>query len=172
MGSDISRPRCGKKSVEYPRERSSLIDLYAPNFAFRSEALIAINEYRVRHAVPPLDMSEKLSAIADRCANKIVETGNLHYKPMSCVGQCIAWSSREISARELINQWYTEAKNSMDDVKKPDGQKLSGNLSQLLRKGSRVVGIGVSLRRPKDGLVCYLAYFYPPGNVDSQATNV
>ncbi|KAF6124539.1 GLI pathogenesis related 2 [Phyllostomus discolor] len=81
---------------------------------FNNEVLIAHNEYRKQHGVPPLKLCKKLNREAQQYSEALASTRILKHSPESSRGQCgenLAWASYDQTGKEVADRWYSEIKN-------------------------------------------------------------
>ncbi|XP_014354751.2 repressed by EFG1 protein 1 isoform X1 [Papilio machaon] len=133
---------------------------------FEDEFLRAHNEYRRKHAVPPLELNKKLSKYAEEWAKKLLKLGRVEHRDQNEYGENIfyAWSSDPnftVYGRDPVDKWYNEI-NLHAFGREPNDLK-SGHFSQVIWEDSKELGVGVA--KSKEGQVYVVANYYPPGNV-------
>lgn len=114
------------------------------------------NEYRARHNVPAMSISNKLCVSAQEWANHLASRNELYYCParifnfgqniFCCVETCLMLS---ISGQEVATYWYSSIKR-YDFTKRPSLLHTivnTGHFSQIVWKNTKFIGVGKSVSR-------------------------
>ena len=137
---------------------------------FRTETLIAHNQYRAQHGAPPLSLSFQLSDGAQqwaahlaKCDEFMKSAENENYNEnVACT-----WGSH-LTGMLVTRIWYEEGKDY--DFEKPIFNKLTQNFTQAIWKETREIGVGRS--RTKHGKEIIVARYHPPGNCGDFDANI
>lgn len=132
---------------------------------FAIDALKVHNEYRRKHGVPDLMLSEELCKYAQEWADTCAKTASLQHRANSNYGEnifCVYSSdySHTPSARDAIKEWYDESKRHSYGVEKVNMATL--HFTQVVWKASREVGVGMA--KNKKGQTYVVANYNPRGN--------
>lgn len=138
--------------------------------SFRTETLIAHNQYRAQHSTTPLSLSFQLCDGAQQWAEYLAENDlferspeNNHYSEnIACT-----WGSH-LTGTLVSRMWYEEGKDY--DYNKDTLNKFTQNFTQLLWKESCELGVGRA--RSKHGKDIIVARYHPPGNTNDYTANV
>ncbi|KAG5897860.1 hypothetical protein JTB14_024894 [Gonioctena quinquepunctata] len=136
---------------------------------FALEALKIHNEYRRKHGVPDLDLSDKLCEFAQEWAKVCADSSTLQHRPKCPYGENIfVVSSSDYSytptAREVIKEWYDEIKQYTFGKEKINQSTL--HFSQVVWRKSKEMGIGVA--KNQKGQTFIVADYEPKGNYIGQ----
>jgi len=141
---------------------------------FAKEGLRVHNEYRRKHGVPDLKLSESLCSYAKEWAKTLAREDRFGHRPDGKYGENIycMWSSdpqQNVTAKDACQSWYKEIKDFTFGAE-PRVLK-SGHFTQMIWKNSQELGMG--LARSKNGRVIIVANYNPRGNYIGQfAENV
>ena len=127
------------------------------------------NEYRKKHSSQELNIEDKLCEKAKEYAKNLLETNfnceqNLLYDG-HIVGENIFISDKEEKGEDICKYWYEEKNNYDHEINK--FQKGTNNYTQLIWSSTSKVGFG---HFNKDKKYCYVALYYPAGNIFGQFT--
>lgn len=137
---------------------------------FRTETLIAHNQYRAQHCTTPLSLSLKLCDEAQEWANHLAEGDLFQKSPANDYYNeniACAWGS-QLTGTLVSRMWYEEGKNY--DYTRNTLGKFTQNFTQLLWKESQELGVGRA--RSKHGKDIIVARYHPPGNTGDFTANV
>ena len=138
--------------------------------SFRTETLIAHNQYRAQHSTTPLSLSFQLCEGAQEWAENLAEGDKFERSPENeYYSENIActWGS-QLTGTLVSRMWYEEGKDY--DYTRDTLSKFTQNFTQLLWKGCREIGVGRA--RTKHGKEIIVARYHPPGNTDDFNANV
>ncbi|XP_066294292.1 Golgi-associated plant pathogenesis-related protein 1-like [Branchiostoma lanceolatum] len=134
---------------------------------FAKNCLTAHNELRAKHGAPPLKLSDKLTAHAQKWADHLASTGNFEHSEGSGYGENIAmqWSSggADVPARSFVQQWYSELEKYDFGDKSGNFQPSAGHFSQVVWKGTKELGVGVA--KDGKGMSVAVCNYNPAGNM-------
>lgn len=125
----------------------------------KGEVLAAHNALRAKHGVPPLSWSSSLAetaqAWADGCKFEHSSTG---------LGENLAQGTTgAYSPGSFVNDWYSEISSyDFTTGASTDGNDV-GHFTQVVWKGTKQVGCGLTTCGENDLLVCN---YSPAGNLD------
>lgn len=131
-----------------------------------------VNEYRARHGVPDLKVSNELAPQAQKWA----ERGKFeHSGGGSEYGENLWVSSDECNEKSLqraVDSWYEEAEKYGYDYDHPDTKEADqkefdkgvGHFTQLVWKNSENIGVGAASHPDQKWKCLVVAQFSPPGN--------
>ncbi|XP_022099173.1 uncharacterized protein LOC110983864 [Acanthaster planci] len=132
---------------------------------FQKDALDVHNEYRSKHGVNSLRLSDDLCKSAQDWAEHLAKKDRFEHSKRNDIGENVAMhyssATTEYSGKEACDQWYSEL--SKYDFKKPGFESGTGHFTQMVWKGSKDFGIGKAIT--KDGKVLVVGQYLPPGNV-------
>jgi len=142
-------------------------------------ALKAHNEYRAKHGSPALEIDEEANAFAQKYAEKLVSKCNLihsHDKYGENLWAATAYGTAteaflddSENVRKAVKAWYDEI--SKYDFNNPGFSSDTGHFTQVVWKGSKLLGIGV--KQHSDGnnvCVIVVAEYFPAGNMNYKET--
>ncbi|CAB3369346.1 uncharacterized protein LOC135935478 isoform X1 [Cloeon dipterum] len=152
-----------KSDYRIKSRKDSMNDGLDEDFAL--ECLRAHNEYRAKHAAPPLRLNKKLCKHSADWARRLASRGHLEHRQNSDYGENIfcSWSSspnHTVTGREPVDNWYMEIKEHPFG-KEPKNLK-SGHFSQVVWRDSRELGVAVAHSR--NGQIFVVCNYLPPGN--------
>ena len=132
---------------------------------FRQQALDAHNRWRQQHAAEPLTLDDKLSAVAQEWATQLAKRDVVEHRTGSNFGENIyaAWGSAspfDVHGRVAVQAWYDEIK--LYNFNKPDFSMETGHFTQVVWKGSRILGCGKA--KSSTGKVFVVCNYDPQGN--------
>ncbi|GFY70914.1 golgi-associated plant pathogenesis-related protein 1 [Trichonephila inaurata madagascariensis] len=132
---------------------------------FEEECLKKHNEYRGKHGVPKLELSDELCAYAREWANNLAATDSFKHRTERKYGENIfmKWSSdpnHVISGDAAVESWYSEIKDHTFG-QEPRSLK-SGHFTQVIWKESK--RLGVACAKSKSGKILVVANYEPAGN--------
>ncbi|XP_022099176.1 uncharacterized protein LOC110983865 isoform X2 [Acanthaster planci] len=132
---------------------------------FQKDSLDVHNEYRSKHRVDSLRLSDDLCKSAQDWAEHLAEAGRLEHSKRTDIGENVAMhyssATTQYSGKEACDQWYSEL--SKYDFQKPGFASGTGHFTQMVWKGSKDFGIGKAIS--KDGKVLVVGQYRPPGNM-------
>ncbi|KAJ8948337.1 hypothetical protein NQ318_019322 [Aromia moschata] len=136
---------------------------------FALDALKVHNEYRRRHGVPELTLSQKLCAFAQDWADTCARTSSLQHRANCPYGENIfsVYSSdfsHTPTARDAVKEWYDEVKQHAFGVEKVNQSTL--HFTQVVWRSSAQLGVGVA--KNKKGQTYVVANYDPRGNYIGQ----
>ncbi|KAM9393752.1 Golgi-associated plant pathogenesis-related protein 1 [Pholidichthys leucotaenia] len=131
--------------------------------SFENEFLAAHNSYRARHGAPPLTMSPKLSASAQRWANHLLSINTLTHSNDGN-GENLYFASNSagvhLTGKEAVDSWYNEIKDY--NFRMPGFRPNTGHFTQVVWKSTSELGVGVAMR----GNVAFVVgQYHPAGNI-------
>lgn len=134
--------------------------------AFEDEFLKAHNDYRRKHAVPPLQLNKKLCKYSEEWAKELVKKGRMEHRDQNDYGENIfsAWSSDPnyvVNGRDAVDKWYNEIKDHKFGKEPTD--LGTGHFTQVVWEDTKEVSVGVA--KSKEGHVYVVANYFPPGNM-------
>nr|XP_023020881.1 uncharacterized protein LOC111509384 isoform X2 [Leptinotarsa decemlineata]XP_023020882.1 uncharacterized protein LOC111509384 isoform X2 [Leptinotarsa decemlineata]XP_023020883.1 uncharacterized protein LOC111509384 isoform X2 [Leptinotarsa decemlineata]XP_023020884.1 uncharacterized protein LOC111509384 isoform X2 [Leptinotarsa decemlineata]XP_023020885.1 uncharacterized protein LOC111509384 isoform X2 [Leptinotarsa decemlineata]XP_023020886.1 uncharacterized protein LOC111509384 isoform len=166
-GDMMAQRKIENKTVFEPTKSSSIA---AGNFnQFCLDALKVHNEYRRRHGVPDLRLSEKICKYAQEWADTCAKTSSLQHRANCPYGENIfsVYSSdfsHTPTARDAVKEWYDEVKQHVFGIEKVNQQSL--HFSQVIWKNTKELGIGFA--KNKRGQTYVVANYEPRGNFIGQ----
>jgi len=143
--------------------------LHVAQADLNSAALETHNSYRKPHGSPPLAVDTELTKFAQNKAEELAQKEKLEHTPKNKYGENLYYSwtkgkklpDDSESVKFAIKQWYDE--KSKYDFSKPGFSGATGHFTQVVWKGSKLVGIGVK-RNSKGDKVFVVAEYSPRGN--------
>lgn len=132
---------------------------------FEEDFLVAHNEYRKRHGVPPLKLDKKLCKYASEWAKNLADRNALEHRKNCPHGENIyCLSSNDpnftITGHTPVDTWYEEIK--FHPFGKEPSNLKSGHFTQVIWKSSELLGVGVAKNR--HGRIYVVANYSPAGN--------
>lgn len=132
---------------------------------FCIEALQSHNKYRNIHHSPPLKLNKDICNIAQNYAdylanNNIMEHSSNKYNNEPLGENLFMCYGLEATGEYATKSWYDEIKSHNFNKDYQDG---TGHFTQVIWKGSKEVGFGIS--KNKKGYTYVVGNYYPPGNV-------
>lgn len=121
--------------------------------------LTAHNRVRARHCARPLVWSEDLAATAQQWADSLRDTGCRFEHSNTGYGENLAAGTR-LSAENAVELWAQEAEQY--DFRRPSFSSETGHFTQMVWRGTRMIGCGASECR---GMRLWVCHYDPPGNV-------
>ncbi|XP_072016718.1 uncharacterized protein [Amphiura filiformis] len=135
---------------------------------FQKECLQHHNEYRKKHKVEVMKMSEDLCKSAQSWAEHLAQNDLFEHSDRSDIGENVAMhfssATTAYSGKECSDHWYAELRNY--DFKKPGFSNGTGHFTQMVWKASKEFGIGKAITR--ENKVILVGQYKPPGNVIGQ----
>ena len=133
---------------------------------FINSALKAHNEYRKLHNAEPLNLSVKLTKIAQDYAEKLATNNEFKHSENEINGYPLGenlymYLGNEISGKLMTDDWYNEISNY--NFNKNEYQKGTGHFTQIIWKGTKNVGFGYSINM--EGAFVAVANYFPAGNL-------
>jgi len=127
--------------AEYEEDTGSLND-YNEDLSFKKQFLLAHNKYRNKHGVPDLVLSEELSELAQRWAEKLAARQYMAYCELNVlgIGENITFFPANMSPQQIVDYWYTEHRKY--EYETPGWQTGSNYFTQLIWKSTKEIGIG------------------------------
>lgn len=82
---------------------------------FQNECLLAHNEYRKKHGVPPLKLNRDMCKVSQDWANNLIKKGILQHSNSRDYGEnlfCVKSSNPNFTTdgKEAVDSWYDEIK--------------------------------------------------------------
>ncbi|KAF6201771.1 hypothetical protein GE061_004166 [Apolygus lucorum] len=154
-------PPIGGFLVPKPTTNPSLV---TNDDTFKGEMLSLHNDYRKRHCVPTLKLSEDLCKYAQDWAEHLAKTNKVvHRKQNPEVGESLfaQWSSKIAGAKDACTQWYSEVRYFTYN-QEPRVLNAS-NFTQMVWKDTKEIGVGRAKSRL--GHVYIVANYKPAGNI-------
>lgn len=139
--------------------------------AFRAGVLTAHNEYRARHQVPELQLSEQVTAFAQEWADQVAARDQLGYRPNSPYGENLYYATStdpafRLAGRDPVRSWYEQSgRYTAIYGRDPSDQEFNrvGGFTQLVWRESRRIGVGYAVSATRRHYV--VVSYDPPGNV-------
>ncbi|XP_017860516.1 PREDICTED: Golgi-associated plant pathogenesis-related protein 1 [Drosophila arizonae] len=129
--------------------------------AFELEVLQAHNQYRARHGAPPLELDENLCRVASQWAQHLLNTNSFQHRQNNQYGENLYMASgANLNGAAAVKSWYDEIKDY--NFRSPSFQSSTGHFTQVVWKGSRLLGAGIAQRGNTVYIVCN---YDPPGNI-------
>lgn len=131
------------------------------------------NSYRKKHKVDNLEINCDLMEIAQKYSEKLQDIGSLIHSGDDFngdyMGENLFWiSTKEYSPPLATVSWYEEIEDYDFNTGQSKNGKAVGHFTQVVWKGSKEIGIGVSCGNKG----CFVvANYYPAGNYIGQYTN-
>jgi len=147
------------------------------NDDFVHATLLAVNAARSKYGVPPVELNEQLSEIAERWASHMARTGKLEHSPAEqrnygrqTLGENFtAVFQTELTGDKMVRKWLKEGRRYDFGT---SGNRDTENFTQLVWQATHQIGVGRAQSADKNwwyGVVV----FDPPGNIPNQfAQNV
>lgn len=138
---------------------------------FRRDALKAHNDYRAQHGAPPLKINSGMNSYAQKWSNRCAKKAALQHRKNGKYGENIHFAYDSQGIDRITGATATKA--FYDEIARynfSSGQFMqgTGHFTQVVWKGSKNMGIGVSFN-PKNKNEVYAVFNYdPPGNVQGQ----
>ncbi|GIX80528.1 golgi-associated plant pathogenesis-related protein 1 [Caerostris darwini] len=132
---------------------------------FEEDCLKKHNEYRTKHGVPKLELSDEICAYAREWANHLAAVDSFKHRTERKYGENIfmKWSSdpnHVVSGDAAVESWYSEIKDHTFG-QEPRSLK-SGHFTQVIWKDSK--RMGVAWAKSKTGKILVVANYEPAGN--------
>ncbi|KAG8192352.1 hypothetical protein JTE90_002172 [Oedothorax gibbosus] len=132
---------------------------------FEKECLKKHNEYRSKHGVPKLTLSDEICSYAKEWADHLASKDLFEHRSGGKYGENIfmKWSSdpnHMVTGEEAVDSWYSEIKDYTFG-QEPRTLK-SGHFTQVVWKASQEMG--VAWARSKSGKLLVVANYSPAGN--------
>jgi uncharacterized protein YkwD len=122
------------------------------------------NRVRADHCAPALTWSDELAATAQAWADHLRDASCAFEHSSTEYGENLAaGTSGTLSPADVVAMWYEEI--SLYNFKKGGFSMDTGHFTQVVWKGTKQVGCGVSQCRGLDVWVCN---YDPPGNMDGE----
>ncbi|KAE9554846.1 hypothetical protein FO519_001961 [Halicephalobus sp. NKZ332] len=125
--------------AEYEEDTSSSTES-DEDFSFKSQFLLAHNKYRKKHDAPELTLSEELSELAQRWAEKLAARQYMAYCELTGIGENITFFPAHMTPQQIVDYWYTEHRKY--EYETPGWQTGSNYFTQLIWKSTKEIGIG------------------------------
>uniref|UniRef100_A0A8B9H948 Golgi-associated plant pathogenesis-related protein 1-like n=1 Tax=Astyanax mexicanus TaxID=7994 RepID=A0A8B9H948_ASTMX len=130
---------------------------------FKANFLAKHNEYRKKHGVPEVTLSEDLCDSSQKWADHLLSIKTLqHSETNNGENVFYSWSSKTTkpTGPEAVEKWYSEIKDY--NFSKPGFQPNTGHFTQVVWKDSKEIGVGLAT----DGNTIFVVGQYKPaGNV-------
>lgn len=132
---------------------------------FQTECLNAHNDYRQKHGVPPLELSEKICEVAQKWADVLAKKKKLIHSDTKEYGENLYFKSSPnedtpITGEEVVEYWYKEI-DAYIFAEEPKNT-LAFHFTQVVWKDSKEIGVGIAKNK---GKVYVVANYSPAGNV-------
>ena len=127
------------------------------------------NNYREKHKSNKLRINEDLNAMANKYAKYLLENYSFgsqnKFGKDESLGENIFFSNQKEKETDICQKWYDENKNFEYGINK--FQKDTNHFTQLIWNSTTDVGFGFY---NINNNYCYVALYYPQGNVFGQFT--
>ncbi|EFX70384.1 hypothetical protein DAPPUDRAFT_61402 [Daphnia pulex] len=129
------------------------------------QCLDAHNEYRRKHGVPPMVISESLMEMAQNWAQTNADQCQMfHSSGRGGIGENLYCASPSLTDGQTpVDNWYNEIQNY--DFGNPGFSSATGHFTQVVWKASTELGVG--LAEGTDGWVYFCCNYSPAGNLMS-----
>ncbi|ODM91003.1 Golgi-associated plant pathogenesis-related protein 1 [Orchesella cincta] len=128
---------------------------------FLKQALSAHNDYRKKHHVPKLELSDDLCQVAQAWADKIAAEDKMQHSENG-YGENVHWCSGKVDeGKAPVDHWYSEVKD-YKFVGDLDYQRGTGHFTQVVWKETKELGIAKA--QGKNGGTYVVANYNPSGN--------
>ncbi|KAK5639996.1 hypothetical protein RI129_010807 [Pyrocoelia pectoralis] len=110
---------------------------------FDNEVLVAHNNYRARHGVPPLVLNPTISKFSQSWAEYLSTQTNVTHSGKYGENIYRAWSlpsNFELKGNVPVDRWYAEIANYT--FNQEPTKKGTGHFTQLIWKDSKEIGVG------------------------------
>ena len=125
-----------------------------------SEILQAHNSVRGAMKLPPLTWSDKVAAVAQQWADRLLARNEFIHRPKSLYGEnMFKIIGSPISPAHVVKEWAAEAAGY--DYKSNHCKGVCGHYTQLVWRDTKEVGCGVARKGRTEIWVCD---YNPPGN--------
>ncbi|XP_060766785.1 Golgi-associated plant pathogenesis-related protein 1 isoform X2 [Neoarius graeffei] len=123
------------------------------------------NEYREKHGVPALTLSDDLCSSAQAWADHLLSTKCLQHSNTNNGENLYYFQSsvpKKLTGEEPVDSWYNEIKDY--DFAAPGFQSNTGHFTQVVWKSTEEVGVGLAT----DGKTVFVVGQYKPaGNISN-----
>ncbi|KAM9497006.1 uncharacterized protein Hap1MRO34_003216 [Clarias gariepinus] len=175
---NITNPGCFKENVLPAEKRTdcnhhearrktrfTLLTAMADE-SFKSKFLAKHNEYRKKHGVPALTISQDLCSMSQTWAEHLLAKKTLQHSNTDDGENVYYFQSsapKTIEGDEPVDKWYSEIKDY--DFSKPGHQPNTGHFTQVVWKSTTEVGVGLAT----DGKITFVVGQYKPaGNITNE----
>uniref|UniRef100_A0A1B6C4Z3 SCP domain-containing protein n=1 Tax=Clastoptera arizonana TaxID=38151 RepID=A0A1B6C4Z3_9HEMI len=141
---------------------------------FAKDCLNAHNEFRTKHKVANLTLSNELSAFSQEWANYLASILTMQHRSNNKYGENLYMymttdPQHKVKGRDAVDSWYLNEFKKYTFGEEPSDLE-AGHLTQVLWAGSEKLGVGVA----KNGYYTFVVCNYdPPGNYKGEyAENV
>ncbi|KAF5289263.1 hypothetical protein FQA39_LY15193 [Lamprigera yunnana] len=160
-----SKESCSSASIETNSSNQSDFD------QFQLDVLKVHNEYRRKHGVSELKLSNEICKYAKQWAEQCSKTANMAHRPNSSYGENIFYMySSDYSyvplARDVVKAWYDEMKDYTFGTETIKYNTL--HFTQVIWKNTSELGVGMA--KNSKGQTYVVANYNPRGNILSQFT--
>ncbi|XP_072016716.1 uncharacterized protein [Amphiura filiformis] len=135
---------------------------------FQKECLEHHNDYRKKHKVSAMKMSDDLCKSAQEWAQELAKKNQFKTSGRTDVGENVGMhyssASTEYSGKECAETWYTGMREY--NFKKPEFGQKTAYFTQMVWKNTKEFGIGKAIT--KENKVIVVAQYNPPGNFQGQ----
>ncbi|MBP7901380.1 MAG: hypothetical protein KA015_01045 [Spirochaetes bacterium] len=129
--------------------------------AFRDNVLLRHNFYRKKHSAPDLQWSNEIEKYAQQWADKLASENKMYHRQPNKYGENIYWiSGGDSNGQDAVDAWYSEIKQY--NFNKPGFSMATGHFTQLVWKGSTLIGCGKA--KSKNGGIYVVCNYSAPGN--------
>ncbi|XP_066524864.1 GLI pathogenesis-related 2 [Hoplias malabaricus] len=147
----------GNKDDSKPEEKPQIDE------KFKQEFLAKHNEYRTKHGVPKVTLSEELSKTAQTWADHLLSKRSLGHSDTDD-GENVYYSFSSVKKKPTgaaaVESWYSEIKDY--DFSKSGHQPKTGHFTQVVWKETKEIGVGMAT----DGNTVFVVGQYrPAGNI-------
>ena len=160
-----------KKEKKVNKEKNHYFDKINSNRTndyedYKYKALNIHNQLREKHQSNELILNDELNKMAQKYADNCDETNSARLCPdlydNNIIGQNIAVIKENLfDVSKICKSWYEEKNNY--DFNLNRHQKNTGHFTQLVWKETKLIGFGY--KKSGNGLIYFVAYYYPAGNI-------
>ena len=160
------------KNQEKNGQVQNISENFKEKFAelFNKNMLEFHNKFRKEHHSNKLENNIELNNKANKYAEILLgireNNEGVNFFNEDILGENIYISDNEEKAENICQNWYNE--NKIYDYELNNFQKGTNNFTQLVWNSTKLIGFGYANHNNKN---CYVALYYPAGNVFGQFTN-
>ena len=161
---DLSAARNGQD-----QDISELFKEKKPPESFNKNMLEFHNKFRKEHHSKELENNNELNTKANKYAEILlgkINNEGINFYNDDILGENIYISDKEEKEENICQYWYNE--NKKYDYELNNFQKGTLHFTQLVWNSTKLIGFGYANHNNKN---CYVALYYPAGNVFGQFTN-
>ncbi|CAF2968549.1 unnamed protein product [Rotaria sp. Silwood2] len=139
---------------------------------FQDDMLKLHNDYRARHCIRPLSISQRLSRIAQSHAEYLAATSKFEHSGHTLGDEYVGenlhmeWiyqGKTKPSAKLVAKSWYDEI--ALHDFENPTFLQETAHFTQMVWKSTRKLGVGFAYS-PDQTELYVVANYYPAGNIE------